>query len=144
MAGSDAGWVMTEDEWRDEAAMLGRIVEIVGTARSAEHAKASARAQAMPHATLDGMAAATLAQYASAYPRQSVAAKPLSPRRVRDALGYRPWRAPFASAAVVRASEPLRVRLARCAMRLRRTAFGTWLYELLPAPMLDALKARLR
>jgi len=142
--GSGAGWVMTDGEWHEESAMLARIVEIVAPGSAEAHAAAAAKAQAMPHATLSGMATATIDLYAAAYPRALRAAKPLLPRRVRDALGYHPWRPPVPPPASAPAAEPVRVRVARVAGRLRRTGFGTWLYRQLPAPMMEALKARLR
>jgi GT2 family glycosyltransferase len=88
---------------------------------------------------------------------------PLSNRRLRDALGYRPWTPPAPGpAATAHECAPVRVsaaiayapaeavqprglwhRVARRAMALRGTPMGRLLHRVTPAPLIEALKARL-
>ena len=115
VASTGAGWILSDAEWRDEAAMLDRILSIVAPA-GAEALHAAARAAAArPHASLGAMAASTFAIYA----RTLAAARVERPRafaaaRLRDALGYRPWSPPVAPVT------PAARRSGR-AMRRRRT-----------------------
>src|SRR5207237_4724345 len=151
--GSGAGWVMSDDEWRDEAAMLARIVALVGDANRSDLERAAIRARAMPHAALDDMADATFALYRRAVERSSTrpAFRPLSATRIRDALGYRAWTPP--STAPPGHVEPVTLRpmpndvgarVAHAALAIRHTVIGRALYRMTPRPVLSALKARLK
>ncbi len=66
VAGTGAGWVWSEDEWRDEARMLARIVAAVAPEHADELAAAAACAPRMPQPTLAAMAERTLAHYDAA------------------------------------------------------------------------------
>jgi GT2 family glycosyltransferase/glycosyltransferase involved in cell wall biosynthesis len=153
--GTGAGFVMTEREWRDEAAMLERIVSLVNERRDSVLRTAARAAPAVATSSLERMADATIAVYATARvtaPPIDVAA-PFTAQRLRDALGYRPWtppRLPQAQpqpAGVPVAPEAARLpwptRVARRALAIRHTTLGRALYRLAPQPLLDALKARL-
>jgi GT2 family glycosyltransferase/glycosyltransferase involved in cell wall biosynthesis len=154
----DAGFVMTDEQWRDEAEMFARIESLLAGDESRLRIAAGKRAAGVPQQTAAGMAAATLALYDAASVVDGTAAagaviptvasaapsKPLSPARLRDALGYQPWHPPAPSAEVLAARHSLRTRLARLAMRMRRTPVGTTLYRQLPMRWVDAIKSRLR
>jgi GT2 family glycosyltransferase/glycosyltransferase involved in cell wall biosynthesis len=140
-----AGFVMSEAEWRDDEALLRRVQALLGADHEAAMAAAAARAAAVVPRTPQAMAADTLALYAEAAVRQPRGLpRPLSRERLRTALGYVPWRAPSPSPAVVAARRSLRTRVARLAMRMRRTRVGTSLYGRLPPRFLEVLKSRLR
>ena len=75
-------------------------------------------------------------------------------RRCLQALGYKEWHPPVepSELPLVAAPEPdtshtqapnLAVRLARAALRVRRTLVGRLLYRLTPKPVLAALKSHL-
>jgi GT2 family glycosyltransferase/glycosyltransferase involved in cell wall biosynthesis len=143
---SGAGQVMTTEEWQHTQAMFARIESLLFGAERAlrEHAADVARSLTLPAPA--SMARATLALYDVA--RQAAGdpptLHPLDARRVRDALGYVPWQPPPPPPEVLAARRSLRVRVARAAMRLRRTRAGESLYRHLPPRLIDALKSRLR
>jgi O-antigen biosynthesis protein len=150
---SGAGWVMTEAQWRDESLMLDRIAALVDDANRSDFDAARLRAREMPHATLAEMADATFAAYdeALADSRAKPAQKPLSRARIRDALGYRPWMpqsaalmATSASSLPVQTSAGVVKHVAQAALAIRHTVLGRTLYRVMPQPVLDALKARLK
>ena len=142
-----AGWVMTTDEWRDEACMLERIAALVAPSHATELERAANAAASMPPVTLASMVEATLAIY-----RRALAAgtatrhAPLARARVRDALGYRGWqpRAPVASATPTVTRGDAGSRLAHAALRLRQSSAGPLLRALTPGFLREALKARLK
>jgi GT2 family glycosyltransferase/glycosyltransferase involved in cell wall biosynthesis len=157
VAESGAGWVWTEDEWKDEARMLDRIVDVVSRSDEIGAASRSARRFAQP--TLASMAARTFACYSKALESSlPIRAQPLANARVRDALGYTRWAppapkqddAPPVSTGV--AADPIAAQthagigaaIARVALRWRHTSIGRALYRVAPAPLVDALKERLR
>ena len=152
---SGAGWVLSDDEWRDDARMLERIVEILSASMQDLREQTAANARAVSQPTPDAMALATLARYEAAVDAspQRVTNAPFDNARVRDALGYRAWSPPAPLAA--HAPEPVRDtaqarrangvwrRIAERALAIRRTPMGRVLYRMTPAPVIDALKARL-
>ena len=150
---TEAGWVMSDAEWRDEARMLDRIVSLVGSTNADELRRRSRAAASMPRIGLTAMASATVAIYARAMaaPRASDYA-PLSRRRVRDALGYRPWTPPAPAAKPVTGNLPATAdarvdpatRFAQAALRLRQSSAGPLLRALTPGFVREALKARLK
>jgi GT2 family glycosyltransferase/glycosyltransferase involved in cell wall biosynthesis len=147
---SGAGFVLTDEEWRDDARMLDRVLEILSPGVSGARDAAAAKARAARHATLDAMADATLACYEGALEKRGDAriARPFANARVRDALGYRPWQPPQIVEHVPdtlpdAASRTLWGRVALRALAIRRTPVGRLLYRLTPAEVIDALKARL-
>jgi len=160
VSGSGAGWVWSEDEWRDEARMLERIIDVLARRESVHDA--SLRSRSIPQPTLATMTAQTLARYANALvDAQAASARPLANARVRDALGYAPWKPPapalvresaVQAAAVPEAAAPatapprasIGTAIARVALRWRHTSIGRVLYRVAPAPLVDALKQRLR
>ena len=153
VAPTEAGWVMTDAEWRDEARMLDRIVSLVEPANADVLARRSRAATSMPRIGLDTMASATIAIYARAMAGRVVSRHArLSRRRMRDALGYRPWTPPApVTRAVSEASVPgpgVRMdpaaRLAQAALRLRQSSAGPLLRALTPGFVREALKARLK
>jgi GT2 family glycosyltransferase len=154
---SGAGWIWTHDEWQHEARMLDRIVAVVAS-REALH-DASRRARALEQPTPAAMAERTLRCYRVALAgAPAVTLPPLANARVRDALGYVPWRPPPVAAPIVQPDAPpaktqapvappptgIGVSIARAALRWRHTRVGRVLYRVTPAPILDALKERLR
>ena len=147
--GSEAGWVMSDAQWRDEKLMLERVLSILGTANGEAYQKASRAALAMPHATLKEMTDATLACYAAAVASRPLAASPLLLRpfpavRVRDALGYRPWVPPARVIPTV-APPPHGIgrRIATAAAGIRHRLPGRVLYRLAPAALVERLKKHL-
>jgi len=91
--GTGAGWVMSEDEWRNEARMLDRLEAIL--AAPPDLARASAQARAMTRVSVESMAQRTVAHYEAAIVGRPVPAlRPLEKGRLLYALGYRPWHAP--------------------------------------------------
>jgi hypothetical protein len=102
------------------------------------------------------MADATLACYGRALAEQVVEAphQRFANRRIRDALGYEPWRPPAVpmpqvepasvdDQSIVTAPRGLMARVARRALAMRTTPMGRVLYRMTPAPVIDALKSRL-
>ena len=169
VAGTGAGWVWTDEEWRDEARMLERIRDLVAPGSAAALAAAAQRALACPQPTVAAMAERTLELYdrALATPAardSAVRTTRLDAGRVRDALGYVAWVPPppipspgpasaqtgeasaqarATEAAVASAAPAMSGRASRLVLRWRRTLPGRVLYRLMPTVVLDALKARL-
>ncbi len=151
--GSDAGWVMSDTQWHDEERMLDRLTALLDSGGKPVLAAASARARAVPHATLQQMVAATFALYdlalAGTRPEGATALSPFAPLRVRDALSYRPWHPPAPPATAtpapsVAADVSVLGRVARAAAKRRYTVAGRILFRLAPAPLLAALRSRLK
>jgi len=119
VAGTGAGWIMSEAEWRDEARMLDRLQELLAVSQEDALAQAASRAGAMPQVALDEMTQKTVAHYeaalASAAPYEMP--KRLEPGRVLYALGYRPWTPPKVPGARPRPAG--RSVMSRLARRLR-------------------------
>lgn len=165
VAGSGAGWTLTDDEWRDDARMLERIAEIVAPERAALLEAAGARAREMPQPTLAVMAERSLSCYDAAFAAAATTddpagIAPLPAARILAALGYEPWRPPPAAeasalpvtvAVAATADEPaaakrfgaFATRVARVALRWGETPLGRAFRRLLPTRMIEALKARL-
>jgi GT2 family glycosyltransferase/glycosyltransferase involved in cell wall biosynthesis len=102
-----AGWIMREDEWRDESLMLDRVVSLVAPRSRDELATAAMRATAMPIPTLEAMVARTLEVYARAVSRAPADPPPtIEPLRVAEAFGYRRWRPDVASVLAPRREPP--------------------------------------
>ncbi|HEY7903359.1 MAG TPA: glycosyltransferase [Casimicrobiaceae bacterium] len=141
---SGVGIVMTDAEWHDDAAMMTRIESLLSGPDVPARIAAAARAGSMRPRTPQAMAAETLASYAGVSAAPSSRSVAFSPARLRDALGYVPWSPPPPSAAAIAARRSLRSRVARMAMRMRRTRVGASLYGRLPPRLIDALKSRLR
>ncbi len=139
-----AGWVMTEDEWRDEALMLDRILDLVSPYNAVAVEHAGERAAKMPIATLEAMVNATTAVYARAAATANVTHIPVDRQRVAEAFGYRAWVPP----AIVSPGESVAAAppggLARTAQRLRQTPMGRLIVRMLPPRAVRALRARLR
>jgi O-antigen biosynthesis protein len=147
---SNAGWVMTGDEWNDDDRMLDRVLSLLSSEASDARRTAAANARAVPHVAPREMADATLVHYAASVPRarRDGVARAFSNRRMRDALGYRDWTPPAiaeptAPAPVVAGSPGVWQRLAQRALAIRRTPMGRLLYRMTPEPVIDKLKARL-
>jgi GT2 family glycosyltransferase/glycosyltransferase involved in cell wall biosynthesis len=157
MRETHAGWVMTDDEWRDDDRMLDRILALLASDADAIVADAAANARAVRHVTPEAMTKATLAHYARAMTRRTTSGAPaladesrarvFTNERIRDALGYRAWHPPSippaATGVAIAAPEGVLHRLARRALAMRRTPMGRLLYRVTPEPVIDALKARL-
>jgi GT2 family glycosyltransferase/glycosyltransferase involved in cell wall biosynthesis len=146
VAGHDAGWVMTDEEWRDESAMLDRLLDLLSPYHAVAIENAGLRAARMPVATLDAMIDATARVYEAAVAAAPVASLPVDRRRIAEAFGYRPWVPPARPGAVATAEAdiPSPGGLTRTAIRFRHTPVGRLLYRLMPPRAVDALKARLR
>ena len=88
LAGTGAGWVWTDDEWRDEAKMLRRMSAAVAPENRAALAHASECARRVTQPTLAHMARLTLAHYDAAMASRlptSAASVPFDWARVRSA-----------------------------------------------------------
>jgi GT2 family glycosyltransferase len=173
VAATGAGVVLSDAEWRDDDAMLARILALVHDQRALQAAASCAPAAAGQHSQR-AMAEATLALYRGALESAGGAADERSAAfaaaRVRDALGYAPWLPPASgardaittalpagtvtvahgvpSAQAALAVAPARPRswlsrLARYTLSIRRTPAGRALYRIAPQPLLDLLKGRL-
>ena len=127
--GSGAGWVMEATEWRDESAMLDRIVELLDPQRSAALALAGERARRCPMRR-----SARWPTRRSRYTRLRWHVPPRGPRfapfdraRVRDSLGYRPWPPPAFAPAGRRPRRPIRrsngLRRAHCKRGARHSPY---------------------
>ena len=145
---SGAGWVLSDAEWRGEAAMLERLLTLLAPGAATELAAAAASARTRPHASLEEMAAATFALYETARQRARAASdlQAFAPQRVRDALGYAPWHPPThpdASADTGGRADWLE-RVARLALKQRQSFAGRMLIRVTPAPLRAALRSRLK
>jgi len=151
VAATGGGWVLSQDEWQNEARMLDRISELLDPAQDSAWTAAAARARRAPQPTLAAMAAATTAIYREAVSRQPVveARRPIAVTRCLAALGYVPWHPPpLAVVASLRAPNAVRPNgalglVARAALSIRHTLPGRVLRRLAPQPLLDALRQRL-
>jgi hypothetical protein len=144
---SGAGWVLSDAEWRDEAAMLARLSALLAPGSAAELAAAASAARTRPHATPEAMADATFALYEAARARAGTAALgAFAPERVRDALGYAPWDPPQSPSAraVAAARGNWLGRVARLALERRQTLAGRLLIRVTPAPLRAAVRSRLK
>ncbi|HZQ60327.1 MAG TPA: glycosyltransferase [Casimicrobiaceae bacterium] len=161
VAGTDAGWIWNDAQWRSEELMLDAILARLADRDALRHA--GERGRRIVQATPAVMAQRTTAIYARIQPDANVAAasQPLDRARVRDALGYQLWYPPIperiaapavasapvertADAATVVAPAPVAPRLMlRVATRLRGTRMGKLLRDLAPAPLRHALRERL-
>ncbi len=141
-----AGWLMTEQEWRDEVAMLDRLEALVADPDAV--ARGAARALEVRHATRAQMMATTFERYDSAIASgrrgPSPAVKALETARVRHALHYRPWTPPAPDRLPAAQRLSLLARLARAAARRRNTPAGRMLYRMAPGSLVSALRARLK
>ncbi|MCC7328468.1 MAG: glycosyltransferase [Burkholderiales bacterium] len=144
---SDAGWVMDDAEWRDESRMLDRILALLAMLAVEGLADVSARARALPHATLAQMTQATFAWYehaiASAATTASDAGPPLVHARLLHALGYVGWVPPRVAVSRT-ARADLLGRVARTAISHRHTLAGRMLFRLAPASVVARLRERLK
>lgn len=152
VAATGAGWVLTEEEWQDEALMLERVAALLDPAQANAWSAAATRARRAPQPTLAAMAAATSAIYRDTLARQRerVEASPVTSSRCLAALGYTPWHPPVrapASAAPSGSAAPkpngALAFVARTALAFRHTLAGRVLHRLAPKPLLDALRQRL-
>jgi hypothetical protein len=144
---SGAGVVLTDAEWRDEAQMLDRLIAVLGDDGRAQLAAMATRARAVPHATIESMTRLTFALYADAIesaPRPA-AGSVFEPGRMRAALRYVAWDPP---APVQSKATDVRhdwvARVAQAALARRHTRAGRVLARCAPAPLLAALRARLK
>ncbi|MFO1322734.1 MAG: glycosyltransferase [Burkholderiales bacterium] len=137
VASGGAGWVMTDDEWRDEARMLDRILALVDPAARDSLAAAADAARRRPHTTLAQMVEATFALYESAISAAAkrVPAEPFPAARVRLALRYAPWTPPAPDRLPAMAPVGLFARIGL-------TRPGRLLARLAPAPVRDAVRAK--
>lgn len=146
VAAHGAGWVMTEHEWRDEAAMLERIEALLADPTAVR--RASDEALAIRQATRTQMLAATYACYDEALASRGQGAgvpiAPLAPGRVRHALHYREWKPPPPDRPHGIARRSLWRRLARAVARRRHTLAGRVLYSIAPDAWVSALRSRLK
>ena len=150
VAGTGAGWIWSEAEWRDEAKMLAHIAAIVAPENAAVLAASAERAGAIAQPTRIAMAERTLQIYDALDVSRTSASPPLAPARVRDALGYAPWVPPIVdapvrmSAIVNMDATPvgLGARIARTALRLFYTLPGRMLCRLTPQRLRNAYRAR--
>jgi hypothetical protein len=169
VAGTGAGFVLSDSEWRDDGAFLDQLIALLDSGAAEALRAAGVAARAQPQPTLDAMAARTVAHYRAAIlaarsPARSAAPSgawpPFAPVRVRDALGYEPWwmpnrtpqppgapaadPSPALATSDAAAGSGLGTRIANAALRRRHTVLGRVLYRLAPERLVGALKAKLR
>jgi GT2 family glycosyltransferase/glycosyltransferase involved in cell wall biosynthesis len=140
---SGAGWIMTQDEWRDDERLLERILALVAPASASTLDSVRARARATPLPSLEAMARRTLSAYRRALAAHPVQHPPVDRLRVVEAFGFQRWSPPPAAPedvplATAQAASPT---LAR---RLRQSLPGRALARLLPPAARAALRARWR
>ena len=136
-----AGWVLTEEEWHDESAMLDRIVDLVSPFNAVAIENAGLRAAYLPLPTLESMVDATVELYARVA-KSGPPAVTVERLRIIEASGYRPW-TPEAPPAPANAESPPASSLARGVQRFGRTSVGRAIRRLMPPATVAALKARL-
>ena len=146
VAGTGAGWVWTEAEWRDEAKMLARMMELLAPAHADALAEAAGCGRAITQVAPAEMAAQTLRIYDAAVAvAVTTAYAPLDTARVRVAAGDDALRPSVEQTPPpVVAATPFRARIAATVQRLGASAPGRLLYRLTPARVRSAVKARLR
>jgi len=153
VAASGGGWVLADDEWRDDSSMLQRIATLLAPENAEAHAAAAARAKATAQPTLAAMTEATIAIWrdalASAPARSPTASlRAISAERCLSALHYAPWSLPEpavqppAAPTVPKPNGALAV-VARAALSIRHTFAGRVLYRLAPKPLVARLRQRL-
>ena len=149
VAASGAGWVLAEEDWRDDGRILERVAAVLAPEQAQAYAAAAARAAAAPQPTLGAMAEATVAVWRDALVRAPAAnsSSPISAARCLAALHYVPWTPPAAAPAPdgQRAATPngALAYVARAALSIRHTPAGRLLYRLAPRSVIDALRERL-
>jgi len=153
VAASGGGWVLSDEEWRDDARMLERIATLLAPEHAEDHAAAAARAKATPQPTLAAMAEGTIAIWRAALASAPAGApsQSISTARCLAALHYTPWSPPVPAVEIAAASMPPTVPrsngalgvVARAALSIRHTFAGRVLYRLAPKPLVDALRQRL-
>jgi len=89
VAGTGAGWLWTDAEWRDETKMLSRIAALVAPDNAEALGAAGERGRAVAQPTLATMAARTLDIYDAVAPITAPAAAPHGHARVGSAPGQR-------------------------------------------------------
>ncbi|MDR0771019.1 MAG: glycosyltransferase [Burkholderiales bacterium] len=138
MQAQGAGWVMSEEEWADEAQMLRRILEALDPTGLQEK---TMRASNVSLPTMETMVASTMACYVQALATvvPSVSEKLSFPAiRVRDALGYTAYSSANPGG-TMEAQDQERAGW-RWAMRFRQTLAGRVLRAVLPQGVIDRLK----
>lgn len=145
---SGAGVVLTDAEWRDEAQMLDRLIALLGDAGREQLAAMATRASALPHGTIDFMTRQTFALYADAIesaPHAGTGEGVFEPGRMRAALRYVAWQPPArARATAPNVRRGWVERVAQAALARRHTLAGRVLARCAPAPLLAALRSRLK
>ena len=96
-----AGWILDDDEWRDESRMLDRIVSLVSPDAWPALDAAARRASDMPLPSIVDMVETTLAIYARTADARPVEHVDVDRLRVVEAFGYRRWMPPAAPASPV-------------------------------------------
>jgi glycosyltransferase involved in cell wall biosynthesis len=139
-----AGFVMSDEQWRDERAMLDCILELVSPDHAVAIENAGARAATMPIPALDDMASATTAIYERAALQLTVIHAAVDRRRICEAFGYRPWAPPRETDVDVTPSPVPEAAPDSAMRRPLRTRMGHWLVRFVPARAADALRAKLR
>jgi hypothetical protein len=150
---SGGGWVLTDEEWRDDARMLERIEALLAASEGDAYAAAVGRARATPQPTLAAMAEATIAIWRTALVQKAAleSVQPVLAARCLAALHYAAWgpSRPDAPTEAAPARSPgpkpngALAFVARAALSIRHTLPGRVLYRLAPKPLLDALRQRL-
>lgn len=150
VAATGGGWVLSNDEWQDEARMLDRIATVLDSKEASAWVDAAGRAKAASQPTLAAMAQATIAIWRDALTRAPARAQlqPIAAGRCLAALHYAPWTPLARSVTPASAPGPAKPNgalgvVAHAALAIRHTLPGRLLYRLAPKPLLDALKQRL-
>jgi len=135
MQANDAGWIMSDAEWADEALMLQRILAILGSNEREALQEKAMRARGVPLPTMEAMVAATVACYTQALattPPRTSERPTFAKSRIRDALGY--------VGHVSATREANAEQQPSWLPRFRRTLAGRALHAVLPRRVIDGLK----
>jgi hypothetical protein len=132
-----AGWIMSQEEWVDEAQMLQRILMLLDPVHHEALQEKAACASRVLLPTMENMVAATVACY-----EQAIATTPrvferssFPPVRVRGALGYAGYSLESHAEA-----EDKGTLWWQWAVRFRKTSVGRVFRALLPRGVVDGLK----
>jgi hypothetical protein len=135
-----AGWIMSQEEWVDEAQMLQRILALLDPIHHEALQEKAVCAHRVLLPTMENMVAATIACYEQAIATAPVASERSSftPVRVRDALGYVEYS--LINSARSKGARDEGALWWRWAVRFRKTSAGRVLRALLPRGVVDGLK----
>ncbi|MCL2297402.1 MAG: glycosyltransferase [Proteobacteria bacterium] len=138
-----AGWIMSDEEWRDEAHMLQRLLTLLDPAHHEAFQEKVACARQVSLPTMENMVAATLTCYEQTLSiMPPVSERPsFPPIRLRDGLGYTGGLSINNAGAKDARNESARnANALGWAIRFRQTPVGRALRAMLPQSVVNRLK----